>query len=131
MSAPQESYARHAIVRRVVDGDTIDLDIDLGWGVWISERVRLAGVDTPEIRGAERTAGLHVANRVQERLVLGAPCVLHSLDFGRDRYGRTVGRIYADDWCLNDWLLDARLGWPTDANGKLTVERTLELLDLP
>ena len=44
-------YQYKVSVSRVVDGDTVDVDVDLGFGVWLrNERVRLAGVDTPEIR---------------------------------------------------------------------------------
>ena len=47
-----------AKVRRVVDGDTLDLDIDLGFHITLSERVRLMGIDTPETRSrADRVVG--------------------------------------------------------------------------
>ena len=43
-------YQYHAVVNRVVDGDTVDLRIDLGFKVWVEKRCRLLGVDTPETR---------------------------------------------------------------------------------
>ena len=43
-------YEYGAKVSKVVDGDTVDLDIDLGFGIWIKERCRLLGIDTPESR---------------------------------------------------------------------------------
>ena len=48
-------YEYRANINRVVDGDTVDVDIDLGFGVWMKdERVRLAGIDTPESRTRDK-----------------------------------------------------------------------------
>ena len=46
----ERMYQYHAVVNRVVDGDTVDLRIDLGFKVWVEKRCRLLGVDTPETR---------------------------------------------------------------------------------
>ena len=55
-------YEYNCTIRRVVDGDTVDVDIDLGFGIWVhNERVRLYGIDTPESRTRdleEKKAGL-------------------------------------------------------------------------
>ena len=48
-------YEYRATIRRVVDGDTVDVDIDLGFGVWLKdERVRIMGIDTPESRTRDK-----------------------------------------------------------------------------
>ena len=57
----RDEYCRAARVHRVLDGDTLDIDIDLGWGLTFRERVRLANVDAPEVRGAEKAYGNAVA----------------------------------------------------------------------
>ena len=52
-------YEYKAIVKKVYDGDTITVDIDLGFGITFNDKsIRLSGIDTPEIRGEERLEGL-------------------------------------------------------------------------
>ena len=58
-------------VTKVVDGDTIDVKIDLGFGIYKTERVRIAGIDTPEKRTKdleEKALGLDATNYMKERL---------------------------------------------------------------
>ena len=57
-------YEYRCKITRIVDGDTVDVDIDLGFGVWLSdERVRLAGVDTPESRTSDKVEKLFWQSR--------------------------------------------------------------------
>ncbi len=51
-------FEYRAIVENVVDGDTVDLTVDLGFRIQIRDRFRLSGINTPEVRGSEREAGL-------------------------------------------------------------------------
>ena len=71
-------YEYRATVIKVVDGDTVDVDIDLGFGIVLSdERVRIAGIDTPESRTRdkeEKKFGLAAKARVKQ--LLGKTCVL-------------------------------------------------------
>ena len=63
-------YLYKCVVTRVIDGDTVDVDVDLGFDVWLKkQRVRLAGIDTPESRTrnlAEKALGLAAKERLQE-----------------------------------------------------------------
>ena len=95
---------------RVVDGDTIDVDIDLGFKVVLSkQRIRLAGIDTPESRTRdlkEKALGL------EAKKLLGHLCesdfVLESL--GRGKYGRILGVLYDEQgYSINQKLIDADL----------------------
>jgi len=94
---------------RIVDGDTIDVTIDLGFRVVTFQRLRLAGVNTPEIRGAERPAGLDATEFVNEWIARARtagddwPLVIKTGKTGK--YGRWIARLYntAGD-CLNDDL---------------------------
>ena len=95
-------YNYNCIIRRVVDGDTIDVDIDLGFGVWLSnQRVRLYGIDTPEIRTSdpvEKYYGMLASEFVEERLIVGNRYVLRSRQFKKvDSFGRILGDIVASD----------------------------------
>jgi len=84
-------YVYKCRVVKVVDGDTIDVDIDLGFSVILSkQRVRLAGIDTPESRTrnkAEKVLGLEAKKRLKE--LCGDSITLNSL--GRGKFGRILG----------------------------------------
>ena len=68
-------YEYKALINRVVDGDTVDVDIDLGFGVWLhDERVRIMGIDTPESRTrdlVEKAFGLASKARLKELIPEG------------------------------------------------------------
>ena len=63
-------YFYKAVVRSVYDGDTVTLDIDLGLGVWLKkQKIRLYGINTPEIRGEERESGLISKHRLSDMIL--------------------------------------------------------------
>jgi micrococcal nuclease len=82
-----------------VDGDTVDVDIDLGFGVWLrNERVRIMGIDTPESRTSdevEKLFGKAAKNRLKELLENGAVLVTTEEKNGEDMRGK-FGRILGD-----------------------------------
>jgi len=94
-------YEYRCKILRVVDGDTVDVDIDLGFGVWMhKERVRINGIDTPESRTRdkeEKVFGLAAKERVKEFLPIGSMQVLKTeIDkSGEDKKGK-FGRILGD-----------------------------------
>ena len=79
-------------LNRVIDGDTIDLNVDLGFHMTVVMRVRLAEIDTPELRGSERKKGLEAKKFVQETLQHAKTIGVITDKIGR--YGRYVGDIY-------------------------------------
>jgi micrococcal nuclease len=91
-------YEYNAKILRIVDGDTIDVDIDLGFGVWIhKERVRLEGIDTPESRTKdleEKKFGLLSKEYVRGLLPVGSivKLVCKSYD-SKGKFGRILGDI--------------------------------------
>jgi endonuclease YncB( thermonuclease family) len=95
-----ENYFRNCTLDRVIDGDTIDVTIDLGWGITIRERVRLAAIDTPETRTrdlAEKADGLAAKQFVENWFGWVRPLTLHSHRFDRGKYGRTIGDFWRGD----------------------------------
>tara|TARA_B100001057_G_scaffold263089_1_gene263247 strand:+ start:252 stop:677 length:426 start_codon:yes stop_codon:yes gene_type:complete len=97
-------YEYRAKVIKVVDGDTVDVDIDLGFGVWLKdERVRIMGIDTPESRTrdkVEKKFGLAAKARLKE--LLGATPILKTQvgKGGEDmkgKFGRILGDFMTDD----------------------------------
>jgi len=101
-----------AKVRRVVDGDTLDLDIDLGFHITLSERVRLIGVDTPETRTrdlVEKASGLKSKEFVIG-FVADGKVIIRVHGFGK--FGRPLVDLYKNDICLNQKLVDLGLAAP-------------------
>lgn len=92
-------YEYRANLVKVVDGDTVDVDIDLGFGVWLkNERVRIMGIDTPESRTSdkvEKVFGLAAKERLKE--LVKTDCVLKTFAAkdGEDMKGK-FGRILGD-----------------------------------
>ena len=92
-------YEYKCKIRKVVDGDTVDIDIDLGFGVWLNdERVRIIGIDTPESRTrdkVEKKFGLAAKKRLKQ--MLGKTSILRTqIDrSGEDAKGK-FGRILGD-----------------------------------
>ena len=86
-----DPYYYNCTLVRVIDGDTIDVDIDLGFSVTLTkQRVRLAGIDTPESRTrnlAEKALGLKAKERLKE--LCGTKLQVKSL--GKGKYGRILG----------------------------------------
>jgi micrococcal nuclease len=102
-------YNYKAKCKSVYDGDTITLDIDLGFGVWmLHQKTRLLGINTPEIRGSERLSGLIARDRLRE-LIEGKDIILASHRDRAGKYGRWLGTIYLGDININQLLLDEGL----------------------
>lgn len=112
-------YLYKATVTRVVDGDTVDLEIDLGMSVFVKQRVRLARINTPETYGvkknsAEYKAGVKAKRRLQE-LVEGKEIALETVKDKKGKYGRYLGELYVleKDWTnINSLLIDEGLAEP-------------------
>ena len=85
---------------KVVDGDTVDVDIDLGFGIWMkNERVRLFGIDTPESRTRdleEKKYGLAAKQYLKDKLNAGKP-ILKTFKDGVGKYGRILGEFWVEE----------------------------------
>ena len=133
---PIDRFNRKATFVRVVDGDTIDVIVDLGWSMKFKERLRLSGVDTPEIYNTkENEAGKFVKGVVEKFFKDNEELMITSTAYDRTgkvrgKYGRTLAEVFRlrDGKCLNSYLLDEKLGWPLNDKGELVGERSLALL---
>ena len=107
-------YEYRATVNRVVDGDTVDVDIDLGFGVWLKdERVRIMGIDTPESRTADKVEKVFgLASKDRLKSLLGKETILKTFAAkdGEDmkgKFGRILGDfITNDDRLVTDVLIE-------------------------
>jgi len=92
-------YEYRCNILRVVDGDTVDVDIDLGFGVWMrNERVRLYGIDTPESRTTdlvEKKFGLLAKDYLKNSL--GKDCILRTKKDATGKFGRILGEFLVYD----------------------------------
>jgi len=104
-------------VLAVVDGDTIDVDIDLGFDISLTKRVRLAGIDTPESRTTnkeEKVLGLEVKELLKKKLKEAKTIVIKTqLPDSTEKYGRILGWIYLDgaELSVNEALIAGGYAW--------------------
>jgi micrococcal nuclease len=118
-------------VLKVVDGDTIDVDIDLGFNISYTQRVRLAGIDTPESRTkdlAEKKLGLESKKHLTELLKSATQIVIRTeKPDSTEKYGRILGWIFLDgsSESVNTALIASGYAW--DYMGETKV-KDFELL---
>ena len=115
-------------VNRVVDGDTIDVTIDLGFDLYKKERVRVAGVDTPEKRTRdleEKELGIEATNWLKEKLdgaISGDDDLVIRTELvgGMGKYGRLLGWLYIGDseLSLNEIMIEEGYAWEYDGGTK-------------
>ena len=115
-------------INRVVDGDTIDVTIDLGFDLYKKERVRVAGVDTPEKRTRdkeEKELGLDATAWLKEKLdgaLRGDDELIIRTELvgGVGKYGRLLGWLYVgdDDLSLNELMITEGYAWAYDGGTK-------------
>lgn len=107
-------YEYRCTVVKIVDGDTVDVDIDLGFGIWMrNERIRLLGIDTPESRTRdkeEKKYGLAAKKYLTEMLNDRGGIVLKTKKDAEGKFGRILGELwrttdYADK-SINQYLVD-------------------------
>ena len=109
-------YEYNCKIVRVVDGDTVDVDIDLGFGIWIqNERIRLYAIDTPESRtrdSMEKIFGKMASAIVEKFLPLGSIQILQTVQDKAGKFGRVLGKFKIFDGkndretTLNEWMIE-------------------------
>ena len=115
-------------INRVLDGDTIDVTIDLGFDLYKKERVRIAGVDTPEKRTRdleEKALGLDATNWMKKELegaIEGEDDLVIRTELvgGMGKYGRLLGWLYIGDAqvSLNEQMIEEGYAWAYDGGTK-------------
>ena len=107
-------YEYRVEIKRVVDGDTVDVDIDLGFGIWMrNERIRLMGIDTPESRTRdleEKKYGLAAKKFLQNLLDDEGGITLKTDKDAEGKFGRILGTFYRTtnyaDQSINDYFVE-------------------------
>lgn len=107
--AETDLYTYKARITSVYDGDTVTADVDLGFRVWVrGEKLRLARIDAPEVRGSERPLGLISRDWLREK-ILGKDVLIRTIKDKRGKYGRYLVEIFLDGRNINDWLVEEGL----------------------
>ena len=103
-------YEYKCKIVKIVDGDTIDVDIDLGFGTWIhNERIRLVGIDTPESRTRdleEKKAGLYAKRCVEGFLPVGSNQTLVTHKDKSGKFGRILGDFKCNGRTLSKVMIE-------------------------
>ena len=108
-------YTYKALVNSIYDGDTIRVDLDLGFGVIFSDQpIRLLGINTPELKGEQRLQGLASRNFVIERIPVGSHVTIQTIKDRKEKFGRYLGVVYygEDQKNLNEELIKNGMAIP-------------------
>jgi micrococcal nuclease len=120
-------YEYACIIKRVVDGDTVDIDIDLGFNIWVhNERIRFIGIDTPELRTRDKTEkifGLYAKTYVENILPVGSKQILKTVKDEGGKYGRILGDFLLDgEKSLVEKMIADKVGVPYLAQNKSLIQ---------
>ena len=119
-------YEYRCKITRIVDGDTMDIDIDLGFGVWLhKERVRIYGIDTPESRTrdkVEKKYGL-MAKEFVKQFVKGNSIILSTKEYdAKGKFGRILGDIIVDRKSLSETMIQEHHAVPYFGQSKEDIQ---------
>ena len=102
-------YKYNATVVKVYDGDTITCDIDVGFGIILrKQKIRLFGLNTPEVRGKEKELGIISRDKLREK-ILNKSIILETIKDKKGKYGRWLGIIHLNEENINEWLIQNNL----------------------
>ena len=118
-------YQYKCKIIKVLDGDTVDIDLDLGFKIILAnQRVRMAGVDTPESRttiAEEKVRGQLSKKKLAEKLPVGSWQIIETQkpDSNDDKFGRILGVFILEDGTrVNDWLIQNNYAVPYKGENK-------------
>ena len=117
-------YEYNCEVKRIVDGDTVDVVIDLGFDIHYSSRVRLYGIDTPESRTRnkdEKVRGLMSKKYLTDALSKGQVVIKTHKD-KKGKFGRVLGEMYVADKNINLMMVDDHLAVKYKGQNKKQIE---------
>lgn len=122
-------YTYKCRINKVLDGDTVDIDLDLGFNIVLAnQRVRMIGVDTPESRTAnkeEKVRGTLSKKKLGEKLPAGSWVKIqtHKDDGNDDKFGRILGEFILEDGTnVNQWMIENNYAVPYQGENKELVQ---------
>ena len=111
-------------INRIIDGDTIDVTIDLGFSININQRIRVAGIDSPEKRTrniAEKALGLDATEWMTKHLENAPDLIIKTaVEGSMGKYGRVLGWLYIDasQIRLNEQMIEEGFAWKYEGGTK-------------
>ena len=120
-------YEYSCEIDRVVDGDTVDVIIDLGFKIFHKARVRMYGIDTPESRTRdldEKARGILSKSFLQDALVQSNKVIIKTQKDAKGKFGRVLGELYVNDININQLMVDKYLAvaYTGQSKGDIIVE---------
>lgn len=122
-------YEYSCKINKVLDGDTVDINLDLGFNIVLAnQRVRMAGIDTPESRttnAEEKVRGLLSKKKLTEKLNSSKWCKIRTFksDNNDDKFGRILGEFILDDGTnLNCWMIENNYAVAYNGENKILIE---------
>ncbi len=122
----------HSVLRRIVDGDTVDVDINCGFDIILSnQRIRLYGIDTPESRTRdleEKKCGKLAAKYIEDHIKVGSTFTLRTHLDGKGKYGRILGELicfvpeFDREMSLNEAMITKKLAVRYFGQSKKDIE---------
>ena len=98
-------FEYRATVLRVVDGDTVDVEIDLGLDIRHRTRLRLYGINAPEVRGPSRESGKASADALRGLIADSPDVIVQTVKDRREKYGRYLATIWAGETNVNEAMV--------------------------
>lgn len=95
-------YEYNATVIRVVDGDTLNLRVDLGFDIEMKMGVRLAGIDAPEMK----TPAGKAVRALLDDILLSEPVIIGTIKDRKEKYGRYLAEVWHRGVNINEWLVE-------------------------
>tara|TARA_R100001129_G_scaffold125561_1_gene87933 strand:- start:1771 stop:2187 length:417 start_codon:yes stop_codon:yes gene_type:complete len=120
-------YEYNCTIDRVVDGDTVDVTIDLGFKIFHKARVRMYGIDTPESRTRdldEKARGMLSKSFLQDTLTQSNNIIIKTQKDAKGKFGRILGELYVNDININQLMVDKYLAvaYTGQSKGDIIVE---------
>jgi micrococcal nuclease len=122
-------YEYKAELVKVIDGDTIEVDFDLGFGVWLkNQRIRLAGIDTPEIRTSDKEmkamGKAALAGLIDVLDDYSGPVIIRTELDPDDKFGRILGHVQTGGGIdVNKWMIERNYAVAYDGKSKVNLEQ--------
>ena len=119
-------YEYKCTVVNVVDGDTVDVDIDLGFGVWMrKQRIRMYGIDAPESRTSNSTEKMYgiAAKKFLIGMLDDKELILKTHKDAKGKYGRILGEIICDGVNINEVMVEEHLAVAYFGQSKEEIEQ--------
>jgi micrococcal nuclease len=118
-------YEYRCSIERVVDGDTVDVTIDLGFKIFHKARVRLYGIDTPESRTRdkdEKARGLLAKSYIVDKVESAENIIIRTKKDAKGKFGRILGELIVDNTNLNEAMISKHLGVAYYGQSKEAIE---------